>query len=90
MPTETEIAARLRGYIVDNFLYMRPDFEFSDDDRLMERGIVDSMGVLEVLQFLEEEYGVAVEHDEISEANFGSLGAIARFVADKRTASRAA
>jgi acyl carrier protein len=83
--TATAIIARVREFITENFLYMRPDMVLGDDDRLLERGIIDSMGVLEVLTFLEDEYGVKPDDDEISEANLGSLAAIARFVVAKRT-----
>jgi acyl carrier protein len=85
----SEILTRVRGFLQENFLYMRPDLELGADDRLMERGIVDSMGVLEMLNFIETEFGVRASDDEISEANLGSLRAIAQFVAEKQTAAAA-
>lgn len=81
---EAQILERVRTFLQDNFLYMRPDFVLGDDDRLLERGVVDSMGVLEMLNFIEDAYGVKAADDEISEANLGSLRAIAQFVAGKR------
>jgi acyl carrier protein len=80
---ETEIRAKVRTYLEENFLYMLPDFVLGDDDRLLERGVVDSMGILEMLTFIEDQYGVKASDDEISEANLGSLRAIAHFVASK-------
>lgn len=77
---------RIRAFVQENFLYMRPDFELGDDDRLLERGVVDSLGVVEVVQFVEQEFGIEVAEEEISEANLGSLQAIARFVGTKQTA----
>ncbi|HKO15630.1 MAG TPA: acyl carrier protein [Gemmatimonadaceae bacterium] len=88
--TDTEIRSRIRSYITENFLYMRPDFALGDDDPLLERGIVDSMGVMEVLQFIEEEFGVQAADDEITEENLNSLDAITRFVSGKRSHSYAA
>lgn len=76
-----QIVARLRDFIEENFLYMRPDFELQNDQSLMSNGIVDSMGVMEMIQFLEEEFGVEVSDEEITEENLGSLDAIAGFVA---------
>ena len=81
---ETEIREKVRQFIRENFLYMRPDFVLGDDDRLLERGVVDSMGIVEMLTFLEDEFGVKTGDDEISEANLGTLRSIARFVAEKK------
>lgn len=75
------ILTQLRDYITENFLYARPDFELSDDDALLGRGIVDSMGVMEVVVFLEEQYGLQVDDADITEENLGSMSAIATYVA---------
>ena len=85
-PQETAIRDKVRGYLDENFLYMMPDFVLADDDRLLERGVVDSMGIVEMLTFIEDQFGVKAADDEISEANLGTLRAIVRFVASKRTA----
>ena len=88
--TESQVIERVRAFLTENFLYMRPDFVLSDDISLLEGGVIDSMGVLEVLNFLEEEYGVTAADDEISEANMGTLRAIAKFVVSKGAGSMAA
>lgn len=74
-----EILSQVRAFVTREFLYMRPDFALGDDDSLLKGGVVDSMGVLEVLGFLEETFGVRPNDDEITEANLGSLRAITRF-----------
>jgi acyl carrier protein len=66
---------------------MQPDFVLNDDDPLLERGVVDSMGIAEMLTFLDDEFGVKVADDEITEDNLGSLRAIATFVLRKRGAA---
>lgn len=83
--TEAEILSAVRAFIEENFLYMKPGLVLGDDDNLMKKGIVDSMGVLEVLSFLEEKLGVTVADDDVTEANLGTPNAIARFVAAKRS-----
>lgn len=62
---------------------MRPDFVLSDDDRLLERGVVDSMGIAEMVTFIEDEFGIKMSDEDISESNLGSLRAIGRFVTQK-------
>ncbi len=81
---ETQIRERVRHFLEENFLYMRPDFELGDDDRLLERGVVDSMGVAEMVTFIEDEFGIKTSDEDITESNLGSLRAIGRFVTQKR------
>jgi len=81
---QTEIIARVRNYLHENFLYMHSNFELRDDDRLLEKGVIDSMAIVEVISFIETEFGVHASEDEVSEANFGSLAGIARFVGEKQ------
>ena len=88
--TPHDIAARLRDYILENFLYMRPGYEFSDTDSLLAHGIMDSMGVIELITFVQDEFDVEVGEDEITEENFGTLAAIGRFITGKRAEHLAA
>jgi acyl carrier protein len=81
--TESEILERLRVFLQDTFLYMKPDYVLSDDDSLLKKGIVDSMGVMDVLGFISETFGVVPADEEVTEANLGTPRAIARFVAGK-------
>ncbi len=57
--------------------------EIADSDNLFALGILDSMGVLELVFHLESSFGVEIDPDEISEANFKSFDAIASFVGPK-------
>jgi acyl carrier protein len=63
---------------------MRQDYEFSDTDSLMGHGIMDSMGVIELITFVQDEFDVEVGEDEITEENFGTVAAVSRFVQRKR------
>ena len=82
--TQHEIAARVRAYVLENFLYMRKDYEFSDTDSLMGHGVIDSMGVIELITFVQDEFQVEVDEEEITEENFGTIAAVSRFVQGKR------
>lgn len=87
MKTE-QIVERVRTFVDETFLYMRPDFELGADDSLMGNGVVDSMGVMEMIAFLEEEFGVVVDDTDVTEANLGTLNAIARYVEHHRARDR--
>jgi len=84
--SEAAIVSKVRSFIQENFLYMRPNFQVGTDDRLLEQGIIDSMGVLDLLNYLEEAFGVRVADDELTEDNLGTLRSIASFVNAKRAA----
>lgn len=75
-----EIANRARKYVRENFLYARPNYEFSDTDSLLMLGIIDSMGVAELVAFIEDEFAVELDDDDITEENLGSVEGIAGFV----------
>ena len=77
----------LYEYINENFLYLQPDLELTDEDRFLELGVIDSTGVVELVGEVEERYGITVEDAEITEDNFGSLSGLVRFVASKRPAT---
>lgn len=81
---EARVRERVRDFLEENFLYMRQNFELGEDDRLLERGVVDSMGVAEMVTFIEDEFGIQTSDEDITEANLGSLSAIGRFVCQKR------
>jgi acyl carrier protein len=88
MTPATELSAtvrrEIRNFIEENFLYLRPDLELADGDPLLELGVVDSLGFVELVEEVQSRYDVAVEDIEITEENFGSIEAIAAFVARKR------
>ncbi len=82
---QSQIIARVRNYVQENFLYMHSNFDLRDDDRLLEKGVIDSMSIVEMISFIENEFGVHANEDEVSDANFGSLAGIARFVGEKQS-----
>jgi acyl carrier protein len=80
----SEIIERTRAFVVQNFLYARSDIQLNPDDGFLERGIVDSLGVVEFLAFIEDEFGIKVGDHEVTEENFGTLTNIATYVLNKR------
>jgi acyl carrier protein len=83
--SRAEIIMRVRGFVQENFLYMHSNFQLADEDRLLDKGVIDSMSIVEMIAFVEREFGVSAMEEEISDANFGSLAGIARFVSEKQS-----
>ena len=81
---QAAVRVQVRGFIEANFLYMRPDVDLGDDDDLMGLGIIDSLGFVELVDEVQSRHGIEVHDAEITEENFGSVSAVARFVATKQ------
>jgi acyl carrier protein len=81
--TEAKIISDTRAYITENFLYARPNYIVGEDEHLMEKGVVDSMGIVELITFLQDHFGVEPADDEVTEENFATLRRIAAFVMRK-------
>ena len=73
------ITARIRQYIRDNFLY-GGDARVSDDGSLLEAGVIDSTGAMELVVFLESEFGISVDDRDLVPENLDSISRIASFV----------
>ena len=80
----SSIETELRKYILDKLLFGRTEAELSGDASFLESGIIDSTGVLELVSFLEEQFHVKVEDEDLIPANLDSINAITRFVESKR------
>ena len=78
-----ETAQRIRAYLVENFLLGQAD-GLDDASSLLDSGILDSTGVLEVVAFLEETFELKVDEEDLVAANLDTVQDLARFVARKR------
>jgi acyl carrier protein len=70
----------LRRFIIDNFLFGRDSVDFSDEDSFLEKGLIDSSGVLELIGFLEETYGIKVRDNELVPENLDSINNLLRYL----------
>lgn len=75
---------QLRDYIVDTFLFGEGGDSFGDDDSLLERGILDSTGVLELVAYLNERFEIKAADDELVPENFDSVNRLSAFVQRKQ------
>ncbi len=77
------ITTQVKSFIVDNFLFGQGGDKIAVDASLMDNGIVDSTGVLELIAFLEETWSIEVEDEELVPENLDTLGNITRFIQRK-------
>jgi acyl carrier protein len=76
----TDVRAAIRGWLQENVTGGR---DVANDELLIENGVMTSLQTVELVTFLEDEFGITVEDDEFDEENFGSVDAIAALVEGK-------
>ena len=80
----TPLAVEIRSFIVDNFLFGQDSALLTDDTSLLESGIIDSTGFLELVTFVERTYAITIADHELVPENMHSLRRVCAFVARKR------
>jgi acyl carrier protein len=80
----TGLRTELRAYVEEAFLYLHPDVDLGDSDEFLALGVVDSLGFVELVEEVQDRYGIAVDALEITEENFGSIDALVAFVERRR------
>lgn len=73
-PTPAHLRTRIREFINENYADGQP---ITDDTELVRSGIVESYGIVELLQFIEEEFGLSFPDEMITPDNFRNVAAIA-------------
>ena len=77
------IKKELREFIVEEFLFGDDSNPFEDDASFMKMGLIDSTGVLGMVSFIEENYGVEVADEEMIPVNLDSLNNLATYIQKK-------
>ncbi len=84
------IEQTIQQFILNNFLFTSDQGSLTSDTSFLERGFVDSTGVLEIVGFLEETFRIKVEDDEITPENLDSIRKLGAFVRKKNGVAPAA
>ena len=82
--TEIDIRAKLREFMKNNFL-LGNDANLKDDDSFMNKGIVDSTGILEVVSFVEETFAIKVADEDLLPDNLDSINNLINYVTSRIT-----
>lgn len=77
-----DLKNKIKTFIVENFLFGNAD-GLNDDTSFLEEGIIDSTGVLELITFLEEEFSIQVNDDELIPENLDSVDNVTAFLMKK-------
>jgi acyl carrier protein len=78
------LRAPIRAYVLDNFLFTDDQTALKDSASFLEEGIVDSTGVLELVMFVEQEFQISVDDEEIIPENFDSVLGLVRYLETKQ------
>lgn len=78
-----DVRVQLREFVVDNFMMGQTASDLSDSGSLLELGIIDSTGVLELVGFLEETFSIAVEDDDLVPDNLDSIDNLVTYIQKK-------
>lgn len=79
-----DIREKIRNYILQNFLFTDDESALTDGDSFLAGGIIDSTGVLEIIYFIEETFGMCVNEDEMLPENLDSVSNLVAFVSRKQ------
>ena len=78
------IETSVRDFVVTNFLFGQNGHTLKDDDSLLEHGVIDSTGVLELVSFLEAAYRLEIQDEELVPENLDSIKNLTEFIRRKR------
>ena len=82
-----ETKNKIRIYILENFLFTDDQSALNNEDSFLDKGIIDSTGILEVIYFIEDEFSIKINDDEMLPENLDSVTNIVNFVTQKQKAA---
>lgn len=87
MHVANDVRISLRRLILEDYLFTDDEKALTDDMSFLEEGVLDSMGILEIIMFLEEQFGVTVAEDEMVPENLDSIDNLLAYIERKRQAA---
>jgi acyl carrier protein len=78
----TDIESEVRSFVITNFLFGQP-LDLQSDDSLLDKGVIDSTGVLELVAFLGQRFAIDIEDEDLIPQNLDSIRNISAFVEGK-------
>ena len=81
-----ELKEKIRKFIESNLVVFEDEAEFSDSDNIFEMGFVNSLFAMKLVNYIEEDFGIEVENDDLEISNFSSVNRITEFIESKKSA----
>ena len=78
----SEISDRIRDFVSSELMFEDSSAALSDDTPLLS-GVIDSLGLMQLISFIEEEFDVAIDDAEVTASNFRTVGDIQRLIEQK-------
>jgi acyl carrier protein len=78
------VESKIASYIAENILFSRNGYPYPNDASFLENGIIDSMNVLELVMFVEENFNFKVDDSEIVPDNFDSVSKLAAYIMSRK------
>lgn len=82
-----EIETQIKQFVLDNFLFGGSLDDIDAEASLMKTGVIDSLGVLQLISFAEETFGITIEDEEVVPDNFDSVRNLAGYLREKLSVS---
>ena len=78
-----DLESKVRSFILENYLFTDDESELENEDSFLDKGIIDSTGILELIFFIEETFAIKVEDDEMIPDNLDSVNSVVAYVKSK-------
>jgi len=82
------IESKIKEYIATNLLFSPEGFNYPDNASFLKEGIIDSIGVMELVSFVQTTFKIDVDQDEVTPNNFDSVAGLAAYVRRKQTTGK--
>lgn len=79
-----EIKEKIRMYIEENLVVFEDEVVFKDEDNIFELGVVNSLFAMKLLNYIEKEFEIVIDNDELNISNFSSVNNIVNLIMKKR------
>jgi acyl carrier protein len=82
----TEIENKIRKFLAETFILSEQADQLSASDSFLEKGIIDSTGILELVFFVEDQFGIQIDTSEVLPENFDSINNLSAYIRTKQGA----